>query len=481
MSILDAPITPASIGALPFWKASTAYTSGQLVISPAGEIVSAKTSFTSGSSYDATKWNPNTVYATQSALSGAIDASGGTPPAAASLIPPKPQKQMIQTFQSGHGWAAVNDSGVVTNLNDTADYAVGSQSVKIVTNGTNGGATIYKYGTTAVDFTNKNVAVLIKFDNSTHNRGVTIQLGSTGTMSANYQFNPVNLAGTDQPVGPDGQYNWHVIPWNPTVVTGSPNRAAITDFSIRVTDDNTGNLVTAHVQAIAAVPIPSVWTNGCVSFDLDDGFASHYTSARPILGKYGYAANLYPVCEAVDSGAGYMTTTQVQELQNVYGWSVGAHSDTWAHHGMALSAQTSDELALFVKANRKWLADRGLRGFDFFAYPGGIDSGPNLAIARQYYATARTVNQRTRETLPAGDHHRLRIYLMDASKSVANIQAEIDAAYSGNYHLILVAHDMVASGATSGTILTSTFSSVVDYVASKGMPVKTIQQVLGTR
>jgi peptidoglycan/xylan/chitin deacetylase (PgdA/CDA1 family) len=42
---------------LPVWKANTAYTTGQRVISPDGDIVSAKTGFTSGASYDATNWN----------------------------------------------------------------------------------------------------------------------------------------------------------------------------------------------------------------------------------------------------------------------------------------------------------------------------------------------------------------------------------------------------------------------------------------
>jgi hypothetical protein len=400
-------------------------------------------------------------------------------PAKAALLPPKPQKQMIQTFQSGHGWSVAGDAGSVTNLNDTSDFAIGSQSVKITTNGTNGGATIYKYGGTAVDFTGKNVALLIKFDDSTHNRGITVTLGNN-SLADGFTFTPVNLAATDQASGPDGMYNWFVFPWKPTTTGGAPNRAAITDISIRVTDDNTGNLVTAHVQAIAAVPIPPVWTNGCVSFDLDDGFASHYTIARPILSKYGYAANSYPVSEAIDA-AGGMTTAQLQELQNVAGWTIGAHSDTWAHHNMGLSDQTADELENFVRANRKWLADRGLAGFDFFAYPGGKDSGANLTTARKYYVTARTVSQRSRETLPASDPHRLRIYLLDASRSVANITAEIDAAYTGNYHLILVAHDIVNSGATGGSILKATFQSVVDYCATKGIPVKTMQQVLATR
>jgi len=39
------------------WKANTAYAAGDAVLNPAGDVVTAKAAFTSGSSYDATNWN----------------------------------------------------------------------------------------------------------------------------------------------------------------------------------------------------------------------------------------------------------------------------------------------------------------------------------------------------------------------------------------------------------------------------------------
>lgn len=56
MGILDAPITPAAIGALSSWKANTAYTAGQFVISPYGDTVKVATAHTSGTIYDAAKF-----------------------------------------------------------------------------------------------------------------------------------------------------------------------------------------------------------------------------------------------------------------------------------------------------------------------------------------------------------------------------------------------------------------------------------------
>lgn len=47
-------------GLVPVWKASTSYVAGQRIISPNGDIVSAKANFTSGASYSASNWNAST-------------------------------------------------------------------------------------------------------------------------------------------------------------------------------------------------------------------------------------------------------------------------------------------------------------------------------------------------------------------------------------------------------------------------------------
>jgi len=41
----------------PFWKANTPYTTGQRVIAPNGDVVSAKIAFTSGATYSAANWD----------------------------------------------------------------------------------------------------------------------------------------------------------------------------------------------------------------------------------------------------------------------------------------------------------------------------------------------------------------------------------------------------------------------------------------
>jgi hypothetical protein len=65
-AIADSPELSATIldkiktDSVPKWKATTAYLAGEKVLSPAGDVVSAKVNFTSGASYDAANWDLST-------------------------------------------------------------------------------------------------------------------------------------------------------------------------------------------------------------------------------------------------------------------------------------------------------------------------------------------------------------------------------------------------------------------------------------
>lgn len=59
---------------VPKWKANIAYSSGDIVTSPAGDVVSAKTNFNSGATFDAANWNYSSTFA-PSAIRAGVRAS----------------------------------------------------------------------------------------------------------------------------------------------------------------------------------------------------------------------------------------------------------------------------------------------------------------------------------------------------------------------------------------------------------------------
>jgi len=76
------PVTPAMIGAAARWAPNTAYTAGQQVISPNNDVVTAKTGFTSTTTYNPANWNNFGTFALRNLVNaaafGAVADSNGT-------------------------------------------------------------------------------------------------------------------------------------------------------------------------------------------------------------------------------------------------------------------------------------------------------------------------------------------------------------------------------------------------------------------
>jgi hypothetical protein len=65
-----ASMAQSTAGLVPVWKANESVTAGQRRIAPSGDIVSAKTTFTTGATYDGTKWDSSA----QDGRLGAVEA-----------------------------------------------------------------------------------------------------------------------------------------------------------------------------------------------------------------------------------------------------------------------------------------------------------------------------------------------------------------------------------------------------------------------
>jgi hypothetical protein len=63
---------------VPKWKPTTAYAAGDKVLNPNGDVVTAKTSFTSGASYNASNWNLSSAYAVTDGTPRLVKDTGDT-------------------------------------------------------------------------------------------------------------------------------------------------------------------------------------------------------------------------------------------------------------------------------------------------------------------------------------------------------------------------------------------------------------------
>lgn len=374
----------------------------------------------------------------------------------------------LSDMQTGHGWTGSGaGDGVVWNLNDTSDYAVGSQCISGVTSGAGTSRYIRKTGLT-YDLADNDLLIWIKCDDFTHLQEIGLTIAS-GTFT-NIRTVPIFDSSTSD--GTVGVSTWRAGEWSPvripatrTVATsGSLTLSSCTEMQIEVDDDGTGNPVTVKFGGVFLVPHPTKFPNGVVTVSFDDSNLAEYTIARPILARRGFAATSYVIPSRCDGVIG-PTAAQYRILQNGYGWDIQAHGDT------NYTTLTAAELVSSIVETKSWIRENGLGAADHVAYPNGGQDADTDEVVGRFFATGRTVITQLFDSMRPGNPLRMRAVLVQSSVSTATVQAYIDACYDRPCWLHLVFHNLVASGATGADYTTANFTTVIDYLHTKGIPV----------
>lgn len=117
-------------------------------------------------------------------------------------------------------------------------------------------------------------------------------------------------------------------------------------------------LVQAITEGASLPPRPILIT-------FDDGHLDNYTTAWPIMEKYGFTGVLYVVSSYIGAD-GYMTADQIVELYQA-GWEVGSHS---IHH-LDLTSLEPERQRYEIVESRSLLQDKLGLPVTTFAYPFG--------------------------------------------------------------------------------------------------------------
>jgi peptidoglycan/xylan/chitin deacetylase (PgdA/CDA1 family) len=130
--------------------------------------------------------------------------------------------------------------------------------------------------------------------------------------------------------------------------------------------------------------------NKFVILTFDDGYKSQYTTAKPILDKYGYKATFYVVCNyAQKEDADRMNWNDIQELQK-QGHDIGSH--TMNHHD--LTQIPSYRIDYEIGVSKQCLLNNGINTISSFAYPFAKGSANATIVDRvaKHYPIARTAD-----------------------------------------------------------------------------------------
>ena len=130
---------------------------------------------------------------------------------------------------------------------------------------------------------------------------------------------------------------------------------------------------------------------------VDDGYRSAYTTAYPILKKYGFTATLFVYIDYVGISRKAITWEQLKELKQA-GFTIGSHSV--AHSDLTKQLEDEDAGQYLVRLKKeifrsKKIIDAKL-GQDTiaFSYPFGRQNKKVVSMARQAgYKMAVTVNR----------------------------------------------------------------------------------------
>ncbi len=122
----------------------------------------------------------------------------------------------------------------------------------------------------------------------------------------------------------------------------------------------TSQLVKAITQGASLPPRPMLIT-------FDDGNEDNYTTAFPLMQKYGFTGVLYIVVQYMNQPK-YMTVDQIKQMADA-GWEVGSHSET--HRDLPSSP---DAMRYEIVQSRQDLEDRLGVPVLTFAYPFGVEN-----------------------------------------------------------------------------------------------------------
>ncbi|MHA0288252.1 polysaccharide deacetylase family protein [Mycobacterium sp. C3-094] len=394
------------------------------------------------------------------------------------LAPPQTSRPargiVVEGAQQGHGWVDTGSVGGLTTLNDTSRAIIGDQSVSRISNGAGGQSRLRRTGGTSRNFTGKLPRFLLYIAAGAHINTFAIYIGSAGL--ANYWR--WDLKPDLQELFIDGRTLVLTLNFaDAAAIVGSPNRSAITDYQVIMTDDS-GGAVDWSLLRVDAVPDSSLpFPNGVLSISMDDSFGSQFNAYR-YMARYDFRPTLYTIADALDA-SGYLTTAQLRQAQDLYGCEIGAHALTTAAHNAFYPALSPEALNVELSGLKNWMVKNGFAAANHFCYPGGKMTAAVLDAVKRYFpgGSARsTYSQGGIESLPPSESYRMRAASLSSGRSLALAKARIDNAISGKGWAHLYGHRFDGAGSIGWDF--SDFQQLIDYAASSGIEVLPVGEVL---
>lgn len=242
-----------------------------------------------------------------------------------------------------------------------------------------------------------------------------------------------------------------------------------------------GTIAPVLVHAATTNPAPAAK----VSFTFDDGLTSAYTTVAPLLKKYGLVGTNYVITGCVgmtkapntchaNTDATYMNWTQVQALQNTYGWEIGSHTATHPYLATKDASDgqpkvlTQSQVITELTQSKTALKNHGIDA-KAFASPYGDYNNAVLTQIAKLYQTQRGFADVGLNSWP-NNEYLLYDFPVQSGVSVAQVEAQVDKAIANKQWLVLTFHDIKAKPSTNPDdyeYSTANLQAIAAYVQKK--------------
>ena len=218
-----------------------------------------------------------------------------------------------------------------------------------------------------------------------------------------------------------------------------------------------------------------------ISLTFDDGFLSTYTDALPILSSRNIKGVIYATSGFIntgqtDDGLPAMSWTQLQNLQNIYGWEVGNHTATHPELPLLTQAQIISE---FTTSKQEFEA-HGL-SINNLATPFGAYDNVVLTEALKLFDSHRGFADIAYNSVPSNKAI-LQVQDINSATTITQVKAYIDSAITNKQWLILVFHHVAPQLNPNYEYTTTTgdLAAIADYVNEKQISVVNVRDGIKT-
>lgn len=206
---------------------------------------------------------------------------------------------------------------------------------------------------TPIDFTNKTPSVALNLLNVNWSNPLVFRVRLFDASNNEDRF-MTQITATSL-----GVWQRHDVGRNTTV--GNFNASAVTKITI---DWYTGGLYIGDL-AIGDIRAINVPDRAYAVITFDDNWMNEYTTAYPLMAKYGYPGTIMVNPGKVGAQSYYMGNNELQTLYNA-GWDLGNHGYQHLHNEATDNATQRDN----IEQGKRWLIDHGYtRAADIYRAP----------------------------------------------------------------------------------------------------------------